>query len=85
MLPLVTFALILTAVRNDLSLLFLSLNGHGVLMGWLIRFHVPLMFGKLARRLCENSTVSHTGHDITNISRNLQHGQRLLQNPAQLN
>ena len=81
MLPLVTLALILTAVRNDLSFIILRLND---LLDLLItgRFRVPLMFGKLVKRFRVNLTTSHTGPDITNILRNLRHGQRSLQNAA---
>ena len=55
-------------------------------MDWLItRFHVPSMFGKLARRFRVNSTVSRTGLNIISISRNLPHGQHSVQNPVLLN
>jgi hypothetical protein len=79
MLPLVTLALILTAVRNYLSFIVFSLNDF---LDWLIRFHVPSMFGKRARRFRANSTISRTCLDTTNISGNLQHGQHSLQNLA---
>jgi hypothetical protein len=77
MLPLVTLALILTAVRMELSFIDISLNG------WLIRCHVPSMLGKLARRFRANSTASHTGLDTANISRDLRHGQSSVPSPAQ--
>jgi hypothetical protein len=84
-LPLVTLALILTAVSFNSSFIGLILNLNGKLLCWLIRFHVPLMFGKPARRYRVNSTASRTGLDITNTSKNLRHGQRSVQNPARLN
>jgi uncharacterized protein DUF6532 len=86
MLPLVTLAFILTAVCIDSSFIDLSLNlnGHGTLLGWMIRFRVQLKFGKLVRRFRVNSTASHIGRDITNISRNLPPGRHSVQNPARL-
>jgi hypothetical protein len=51
MLPLVTLALILTAVRNSLLFIVLTLNGEG------IRFHVVSTFGKLARKFPVNLTA----------------------------
>jgi hypothetical protein len=83
MLPLVTLALILTSVSTTVFS-FIVLFVIGKHLHWLIRFPAPSMFGRLARKFRVNLTASHTGLDITSISKNLQHGRRLVQNRAQL-
>ena len=85
MLPLVTLALILTAVRLSFSFIRQSLDVFGELMCSTIRFLVPLTFGRLAKRFPVNSTGSLTGLDTPNISRNSRRGLRSVLNPHRLN
>ena len=70
MLPLATLALILTAVRFYFSFIGQCHNVFIKLRGSTIRFLVPLMSGRLAKKFPVNSTESLTGLDIANISRN---------------
>ena len=85
MLPLATLALILTAVRFSFSFIGQCHNVFIKLRGSTIRFLVPLMFGRLAKKFLVNSTESLTGLDTPNISRNSRRGLRSVLNPHWLN